>query len=362
MILQALHAYYERKVRDPDPARRLPAAGLEDKEIPFILELAADGRLVGISDTRQPQGKKKLARRYLVPQGVKKTSGVAANLLWDTAEYVLGLDTKGKPERVAEQTAAFRQRIEALARHAEDDAGLEAVRRFLAGDPLAAAQGTPTWAAVTEEGNPYVSFRLQDDNDLVCQRPAVFAAIQAAAAPADAGDPQAGTPCLITGQLTQPERLHSAIKGVRGAQTSGANIVSFNLDAFRSFGKEQGANAPVSPAAAFAYTTALNHLLGKQSAQRLQVGDASTVFWAQSAEGKDMEDGFAALFDELPDDPDAHTAQVSALFNAVRSGRFDGATGEQRFYVLGLAPNAARIAIRFWHAEPMRDVARRIQA
>lgn len=364
MILQALHAYYERKMRDPDPARRLPAAGLEEKEIPFILELAADGRLVGITDTRSQEGKKKVARRFQVPQGVKKTSGVAANLLWDTAEYVLGLDTKGKPERVAEQTAAFRRRIEAVAERAPDDAGLRAVLAFLSGDPLTAAQSQPAWAEIAE-ANPLLSLRLasEDPVDLVCQRPAVVAAIAAIGTAPGGADSAAkgGLPCLITGASAEPERLHSAIKGVWGAQTSGANIVSFNLDAFRSFGKEQGANAPVSPAAVFAYTTALNHLLAKGSPQRMQVGDASTVFWAQSEQDADFESAFGAFFSEQHDDPDAHTAQVRALLGAVHSGRFAGSGGDRRFFVLGLAPNAARIAIRFWHAAPLVEVGECIQ-
>ncbi|BDI06812.1 type I-C CRISPR-associated protein Cas8c/Csd1 [Sphaerotilus microaerophilus] len=360
MILQALHAYCLRKMRDPDPARRLPAAGLEEKEIPFILELAADGRLIGISDTRTQEGKKKIARRFLVPQGVKKTSGVAANLLWDTAEYVLGFDTKGKPERVAEQTAAFRRRVEEVAQRAPDDAGLQAVLAFLSSEPLAAAQGQSAWAEIAE-ANPLLSFRLasEDAVDLVCQRPAVVAAIASPSEPTAAA--AQGLPCLITGGNAEPERLHSAIKGVWGAQTSGANIVSFNLDAFRSFGKEQGANAPVSPAAAFAYTTALNYLLTKGSHQRMQVGDASTVFWAQSEADADFENAFAAFFNDQHDDPDAHTAQVRALLGAVHSGRFGGTAGERRFFVLGLAPNAARISIRFWHAAPLAEVGERIQ-
>lgn len=314
MILQALHGYYERKMRDPDPARRLPAAGLEEKDIPFILELAPDGRLVAISDTRTQEGKKKVARRWLVPQGVKKTSGVAANLLWDTAEYVLGLDTKGKPQRVAEQVAAFRARVDQLAQRVPDDAGLIAVQRFLAGQPLADAQLQPQWAEIAES-NPVVSFRLQDDVDLVCQRPGVIAAASAGQAAPE--QPGSALVCLITGERSEPERLHNALKGVWGAQIAGANIVSFNLDAFRSFGKEQGANAPVSPPAAFAYTTALNHLLAKGSRQRMQVGDASTVFWAQSEQDAGFEDAFAAFFDADHDDPDAHTEQVRALFEAL---------------------------------------------
>ena len=114
MILQALTDYYRRKCDDPDPAQRLPAFGLEQKEIPFILEINAEGELLQLRDTRELHGKKKVARIYRVPMGIKKTSGVAANLLWDTLEYVLGVDTKGKPERVAEQHAAFRARMAAL--------------------------------------------------------------------------------------------------------------------------------------------------------------------------------------------------------------------------------------------------------
>lgn len=359
MILQALHAYYERRQRLPDPAHRLPQTGLEDKEVPFILELAIDGRLIAITDTRETQGKKKVAKTYRVPQGVKRASGIAANLLWDTAEYVLGLDTKGKPERVAEQTAAFRARIEALLALAPDDAGLLAVQRFLQAEPLAAAQAQANWAEIEAGNNPQLSFRLAPDLDLVCQRPQVVATFANVAAVGDEGSEpgNTGLPCLITGGSAAPERLHSAIKGVWGAQTSGANIVSFNLDAFRSFGKEQGANAPVSPAAAFAYTTALNSLLAKGSRQRMQVGDASTVFWAQSEEDSDVEDGFAALFADDVDDPDAHTEQVRALYDSLHTGRFAGAAGDRKFFVLGLAPNAARIAIRFWQPAPLREVA-----
>lgn len=355
MILQALHGYYERRMRDPDPARRLPVTGLEEKEIPFVLELARDGRLVAVIDTRTVVGKKKTAKRYLVPQGVKRASGVAANLLWDTAEYVLGLDTRGKPERVVQQTAAFRLRIDALALLAPDDAGLEAVQHFLANEPLVAVQADPLWEEIAE-GNPLLTFRLAGDLDLVCQRPTVVSAVLSGAGEST-GEGGYRLPCLVTGQSSAPERLHSAVKGVWGAQTVGANIVSFNLDAFRSFGKEQGANAPVSAAAAFAYTTALNSLLAKGSRQRMQVGDASTVFWAQSEQDSDFEDDFASFFDADHDNPDEHTEQVRALFAALQSGQFDGAPGDRKFYVLGLAPNAARIAIRFWCAATLHEVA-----
>lgn len=355
MILQALNDYYRRKMADSDPRGRLPAFGLEYKEIPFIIELAKGGKFLGIKDTRRIEGKKKLAERFLVPKGAKKTSAVAANLLWDTAEYVLGVDTKGKPERVTQQAQAFRARIAALPESVRRDAGIEAVLSFLDAKPLSILQQNEYWEEIGEI-NPVITFRLADDTDLVCQRPAVVGGL--VELDTEENDDEAKRICLVTGEIAKPERLHSAIKGVWGAQTSGANIVSFNLDAFASFGKEQGSNAPISRAAAFAYTTALNHLLAKGSRQRLQVGDASTVFWAQEQDV--IEDSFASIFGES-DNPD-HAEELRALLESIHAGKFDGARGDKRFYVLGLAPNAARVSVRFWQAEPLREIAHRIRA
>ena len=355
MILQALYDYYQRKAADPDPARRLPAFGLEDKEIPFIVELTAEGRPLGIVDTRQGDGKKKQARRYQVPKAVKRASGVAANLLWDTAEYALGVDTRGKPERVLEQHATFRQRIAELPEAARQDAGIQALESFYANQGQVALAADPAWPEIVE-GNPVITFRLHNDSDLICQRPAVVAGLGNLV---EEDAKQAF--CLVTGQATSVERLHTAIKGVWGAQTAGANIVSFNARAYESYGKteRQGENAPVGEFAAFAYTTALNHLLDRNSRQRIQVGDASTVFWAQKDDAE-IEEGFAAIFGER-DDPDHRAEQVRALLGAVQSGQFDGGRGDKLFYVLGLAPNAARVSVRFWHAAPLHEIARQIK-
>ena len=167
-----------------------------------------------------------------------------------------------------------------------------------------------------------MTFRLHNDGDLICQRPAVVAGLGNLV---EDGAKQAF--CLVTGQATSIERLHSAIKGVWGAQVAGANIVSFNARAYESYGKteRQGENAPVGEFAAFAYTTALNHLLDRNSRQRIQVGDASTVFWAQKDDAE-IEEGFAAIFGER-DDPDTRAEQVRALLGAVQSGQFDGGLG-----------------------------------
>ena len=356
MILHALHRLYQRRAASTDPAERPAPIGFEEKAIPFILELAPDGRLVLIEDTRTPDGKKLIARSERVPAGVKKTSGIAANLLWDTAEYVLGVVTEqpgktAKPERIRDQHLAFRARIEALPESVRADHGVAAVLAFLGQLDLDALASQPLWNDIRTV-NPLLSFRLRGDADLVCQRPAVRAAWTALD-----GESEADGICLITGEHAAIERLHTAIKGVWGAQTSGANIVSFNLDAFNSHGKAQGGNAPVGRTAATMYTTALNDLLARGSRQRIQVGDASTVFWSE--EKADLEDDFGLLFGEpAKDDPAERTERLRALYESFLTGKYATEHDAQtRFYVLGLAPNAARLAVRFWHVDTVANIA-----
>ncbi|MBN8475442.1 type I-C CRISPR-associated protein Cas8c/Csd1 [Sulfuritalea sp.] len=352
MILQALNDYYARKASDPEGG--LAPEGFEPKAIPFVLVLDAGGRLVQLADRREGEGKKKVARAVLVPQGVKKTSGVAANLLWDSVEYVLGVDTRGKPERVAEQHAVFRGKLIEAFGEAPGDIGLRAVLSFLdehRDEALEKLSSHPAWQEILET-NPALTFQLNTDTDLICQRPAVIAALTGRGASTPDGL------CLVSGELDVIERLHSAIKGVWGAQTSGANIVSFNLGAFNSYGKDQSFNAPVGKRAAFAYTTALNHLLTKGSRQRVQVGDASTVFWAEKTSGEVFESAFLDFLSPPRDDPNAGTQAVASLYRSVRDGRPFTSDDSQRFHVLGLAPNAARIAVRFWHVASVEELGR----
>ncbi len=360
MILQALYEYYQRTMDDPESG--VPPFGFEWKEIPFIIEIDSNGKLIQIEDTREGSGQKKQARAYLVPQAVKKTSGIATNLLWDNAEYVLGIPRKAKPgqkkpdpARVMQQQEAFVEKIASLPDDAIADPGITALLTFFEHLDCKALIRQPVWKEL--RANPNLSFRLAGDSELVCQRPQVKAAIERLAEEnADASDKGI---CLITGEERGISRLHPAIKGVWGAQTSGANIISFNLDAFRSWGKEQGGNAPVGERPAFAYTTALNFLLRKDSPQRLQVGDTSTVFWAERK--TDMETGVVDIFGEPPkDDPERNTEKVAALYKSIHHGRYVGDDADDRFYVLGLAPNAARIAVRFWQITTVGELARRI--
>lgn len=341
MILQALNEYYQRKTRLPDS--NLASPGFEHKAIPFLIVLTKAGEFAGLDDTREGEGKKKTAKTYLVPQTVKRSSGVATNLLWDHPGYVFGVDDKGKPERVREQHLAFLEAIRSRFA-ASDDAGIQAVLFFLEHGNFEAVLLHPLWSEIQETG-ANLTFRLEGDSEPVCERPAVAAALSMN----DDFDSEKTSLCLVTGEEDVIERLHPSVKGVWGAQSSGASIVSFNLDAFSSYGKSQGGNAPVGRRAVFSYTTVLNHLLAKDSRQRIQVGDASTVFWAATP-GHSMEELFPGFFSEPPkDNPDLGVPAVAALLNAPRTGAGSFENDGTRFYVLGLAPNAARIAVRFWH-------------
>lgn len=352
MILKALADYYERMLNDPDCDVAPP--GFESKPIPFLLVISKIGSFINLRDTRLGEGKKKIAREFVVPQGEKKTSGIKSNLLWDNPQYVLGVP-KGEDlkdmDRAAESLSAFKKKLDDAFGTDFDDEGITAVRRFLTKKDFTEILRHEAWPEI-KENNANLTFVLEGDERLISQRQRVLKVLMTRS------QPSASTqPCVITGAEDTPAELHTSIKGVWGAQSSGANIVSFNLDAFRSFGKKQGLNAPVGQRTAFAYTTALNTLLAKGSSQRIQVGDASTVFWAR--ENHTFEDDFSSFLGEPPKGEEPDYGKIRSLLSAVRTGVIPD-EDEIPFYVLGLAPNASRIAIRFWYEGSVRDLKKKI--
>ena len=375
MILQALANYYERLLADPFV--KIAPLGFEQKKIDFLILLTDEGAFSALWDLREGTGKKKTGRMTRVPKGVKRTVGVASNLLWDTAPYALGhllrsdkkaklayrgkgaakqLDlAKSKKElakmraRVPKQQAAFVEKIETTFEGC-DDAAIQSLLAFLEAADFEALFAHSLWQEVEENGGN-LTFAMED-GELICQRTAVVQAIIDQAKPASGGQV-----CAVTGRRDDLAELHTAIKGVWGAQSSGANIVSFNLSAVSSFGKKQGHNASVGKQAEFAYTTALNYLLASDR-QRMQVGDASTVFWAKDP--SDFEQTFVSLFEQPVKGEEAvKYDKIRGLLAAVRSGV--PAEEEARpFYVLGLAPNAARISIRFWYEGNLKQIKERV--
>lgn len=351
MILQALTAYYDRLSGEG----AVQGTGFQEKEIPWVIELDRGGRFVAL---RHTVGKNGRGRSFVVPAEVKKSANIAANLLWDNPEYVLGvarpeLNEKQKA-KVPQRQAAFIARLRGLPEPARRDLGVKAVLAFLEKGDLRALQTAEGWSDLAQErGN--VSFRLAGEEGLVCERRAVRAAI-AEEARGSAAKGQ-GAYCLVTGRRAPPTRLHASIRGVRGAQSSGASLVSFNLDAFTSHGWSQGANAPVSAAATHAYAAALNHLLGRGNERcRMVEGDTTFAFWA--AARTPFEDRFADLFGSHPARPqDSDGTPLRETFESARRGLRQSFDDGTPFYVLGLAPNAARLAVRFWRAGSVADLA-----
>jgi len=360
MILQALKEYYDRKAADPRSA--MAPEGWEWKRIPFLAVIDGEGRFVRFEDTREDE-----AKEFLVPAlGEKKGNGIKSNLLWENIEYVFGIPvpTKTKPtpdaDRVRRQHSAFVARIAALE---GDHPCLLAARLFAAADHSQAVRADALWPEILRT-NQNVLLSCQGRGPLTDQ-PDVRRSVGRCRKPQ-------GTPgrCLVTGEQDEITLLEPPIRGVRDAQPMGASLVAVNnkveagvnagaTPAFASFLKQQGRNSPIGKAASFAYTTALNHLLRRDSPQKLQIGDATTVFWA--SRDNPLEARLAEFFGEPPkDDPDCNTQAVAGLLRAVENGAFSAEDRETRFYVLGLAPNAARLAVRFWHVDTVAGMSQRI--
>lgn len=341
MILQALVNYYEQLALRGEISK----PGWQEAKVSFALNLSGDGGLLNVLPlkTEDRQEKRTVERlpKIQVPVQEKKASGIASNFLCENAAYLLGLDAKGKPERTKKCFAACRERHLALL-DGVDGPEAEAICAFFR-----------TWNPEEAAGHPAVEPYLEDlkaGGNLVFRIgeryaqdvPAIAAAWDAACAASDGPVMQ----CLVTGERAPVARLHAAVKGVPGAQPTGASIVSFNAPAYESYGHddEQGLNAPVSEYAAFAYTTALNRLLGDRD-HRLLLGDAVVVFWAEDADPV-YTDIFALSMD--PQEEGQKTLRDILTKLSDRRPVAEGVDVKVPFYVLGLSPNAARLSIRFF--------------
>jgi CRISPR-associated protein Csd1 len=363
--LRALDLLYDRLANDDryDVAR----PGYSAQKVSFCMLLNPDGSLSAIQDERDTSGKKPLARLLTLP-GQAKPSGQGLNpcFLWDNSAYLLGYKTEDeKPERTAKAFAAFRERHLALETTLADP-GFSSVCSFLrAWTPAGALDYKAQLDDFAATG--FGVFRLVGEHAYVHDRPTVAAYWAKTALAADPDAPRGQ--CLVSGESDVPlaQLVEPAIKGVKDAQPAGGKIVSFNCDAFASYGKtkdDQALNSPISQSSAFRHATALNALLaGPQSRlHRVQIGDATTVFWTGAPT---VTEGFLASFldghtpesEDLAQD-ETLRARLGTFFEVLRSGggrTLDRLTDDATtpFYVLGLSPNQARISVRFWHADTL---------
>lgn len=357
MILQALKEYYDRKAADPEGG--IAPRGWFQGRIDFVIVVNHEGKFERLDCEQTTKNGKRLSHFCLLPyigkQALKHTmSGKDANLLWDNATFVLGLGKNGK-KKLASFVSTIEDRLDDLR-----DPAVNAVLKFLRDGQRDSATFSPITAhpeygGEIAEGRALLTFQLlADTHRFVFLRPAIKARVSEGIEPSE----PVGT-CMVTGTEKQPiELCHLVIKNLFGAQKD-PNLVSFNLPAFNSFGKDQSANAPVSKAAAFAYTTALNHLTARDSNQKLQLGDATAVFW--SKQQTEFEEKINDFFSEPPkDDPDRGTRAVKSLFKAVETGAFVRGEGESTFFVLGMTPFGPRISVRFWIVETVSGMAGKI--
>ena len=358
MILQALTRYYE----DLLAQGKIDAPGWAPAKISFALYLDETGELTQVVPTMEnvTKGKKTVRQpqTMALPAAVKRTVGIASNFLWDNSSYLLGIDQKGKPERSRDCFAAAAQLHHAVLDGVDSPAARSILAFFDNWKPENAVEHTALAGQlneVTAGGN--LMFRaagiyLQED-----------AAIREAwqryreSGGADAVRMQ----CLVTGTEDEIAAVHPSVKGVRDAQSSGAALVSFNAPAFCSYGHEQNFNAPVGKYAAFAYTAALNHLLAdKENVQT--IGDTTVICWAEGAEDIYQTFGVAALFGGgkagLSDDD--LRAALKRLANGLPCDDL-GIDPNRPFYILGLAPNAARLSVRFFLRNSFGQFAKNLQ-
>lgn len=346
MILQALVRCYESLAA----AGKLEKPGWSMVKVSWGLELTPEGQIQRLWPLEIADAKgKKRPQMIKLPAQTKKTVGVASNFLCENSSYILGHDNKGKPERSLECFKAC------AARHREiltevDHPMAKAILRFFAGwNPQTAEENAvlaPEWEEILKGGN--LVFCM--DGVYAQDVPEIAQAWDEAYA--DDEKAEMGR-CLVTGQKAPVAILHPSIKGIVGAQSSGAALVSFNAPSLESFGKDdrdkqgQGRNAPVSTYAAFAYTEALNYLL-REPAYHSRLGDTTLIYWAEGAEEEYSSAMAGMMFsdnmeqEDLKDVMEALSSGKTVLWNKLPLNP------DNRFYILGIAPNAARLAVRFF--------------
>ena len=357
MILQALVKEYENLAQKGLVSK----SGWSQAKVSYAIDLKDDGSIKVIYSlkTEEQRGKRTVWMPSLlyVPEMVTRSSGVAANFLCDNAKYFLGIDENGTNDRVLDCFQAAKEKHIALLKDIDDVMAKAICSFFESWNPQTARENTfvqEKWDELNDGGNIIFCMGMEyAQNDEKIKAVWENSILQKE-------EGRTGT-CLVTGQKTEIARIHRGIKGVPGAQSSGAALVSFNAPAFESYGKEQSYNAPVGKYAEFAYTTALNYLLSKKE-DTFSLGDSMIVFWAESGK-KEYQDLFCLSMNPQPD----NQKQLQNVFGNLKAKRpvdLDDITIDltQQFYILCLAPNAARLLVRFFYQNTFGNILKNIEA
>lgn len=375
MILQSLASYYDRKRECSEPGDRPAPFGFDNVPVRFICVLDEDGVLLHV-DVNEGDRKNDIPpQTYTVPESPPRPGSQAYKhpcLLWDNAEFALGLPHAERVKSKAGYAAGVRKKHEHFVRRVEtldcaEDPGVGAVLKFLRRSPAADvakwAENQPESVRKDVHSALNVGFMLASDTNLVCERPAVVDKINQTIADAAGSDEAQKKACLLTGEHDVPVRIHNAVKGVPGASSTGAAVVSFKPKAFRMNGKDQGENAPIGRRAAHKFWAALKHLLRPGSKQKIQCGGMTMLFWSDV--DNDIEGQFGALWDDSNSDPSEtdpvrRTERIRAFLNSAKSGARPQRERETIFCILGVSGNRARISTRFWHRGTVAEIAFRV--
>ena len=352
MILKALYDYYNR-------CDNLPVKGMEEKEIGFLIVLSPDGHFLRFEDCRTG---KDHARLYLVKKHVGRSSAAVANYLYDNSAYVLGYSEKstGKEQLYFD---TFKAKIESIADAYPDNKDITAIRSFYKNSResiLGLVSQDVLWEDIKKNlSKKYstFSFRIEGDLKIVAEKKEILQLEYC-----EDGS-RADSLCLISGKHGPSVDTTTATM-IPGSQAT-AKLVAFQVNSgYDSYGKTKCGNAPISEEAEFAYTTALNSMLQKGSRNQFKLGSRTFVFWASnnneaSVETEESLFELLGFSEEANDDPNANLMKVRKVFESIYSGMLK--TGlDDKFYILGLAPNSARIAVVYWSETTLKDFAEKI--
>lgn len=353
MILKALYDYYNR-------CGNLPAPGMEEKEIGFVIVISKEGKFLRFEDCRTD---KTIGRVYLVKKHVSMSSAAVANYLYDNSAYVLGYSDKDDSEKNQLYFNTFVEKVQSILDRMPDNSDIRTLMNFYAQGREAIhseVEQDPLWEDIKKNlSKKYsvFSFRIEGDLRILAEKKELMQTNEGTK-----NDNSRGL-CMVTGVQGELVDTTTATM-IQGSQAT-AKLVAFQVNSgYDSYGKEKCGNAPISHEAEFAYTTALNTMLRRDSRNKFTVGNRTFVFWASSND-KAAEQAEESLFDllgyseEKKDNPNAKIEQVRKVFTAIYSGSLSTSL-EDRFYILGLAPNSARIAVVYWSETPLRDFAGKI--
>ncbi len=359
MILQALCDYYDRKQDD------LPPFGFEEKAIPFVIVIDELGHFIQLEDNREIKNGKTIIKPVRIPKASGRSGAKSyeiAYCLWDHYGYIAAQPKLAKPldipkekeiEDAKKQHRSFKNLVSDLRKNLPDDIGVKAVDLFLNSEGEVEKLKThEAWQECLKIKGCNLTFQLLGKNYLVCQSEKVINWIEQQ--PLHEDHVHDGF-CLITGANSKIVRLHDSVSGVNQKP---APLAAINEPAYASFGKDKGFNFPVSAGSSFKYAAALNHLLRKSSQTKFRIGEASYVCW--SDKNNVLEATLVSIFTDAKDDPDSTAQAVKSLFSTIHNGAYLLNDGNGKFFVLGLAPNSARIVVRYWQVGTIAEFSEKI--